>query len=83
MITEEDVKQFLYQFNTKAQIFGIYFRDDRGKNRETLQRLELLPKQRELIVRSLQVEDYVQGPLIDEQNKQGEMWVFGKDVKGN
>ena len=34
-----------------------------------------------MIIESLTVEDYVQGPLIDELNKFGEMWVFGKDVK--
>ena len=28
------------------------------------------------------VDDYVQGPVVDELNKLGEMWVFGKDVKG-
>lgn len=24
----------------------------------------------------------MQGPVVDELNKLGEMWVFGKDVKG-
>lgn len=27
------------------------------------------------------VDDYVQGPVIDELNRLGEMWVFGKEVK--
>lgn len=39
--------------------------------------------QREVIVKSLQVEDYVEGPVIDELNRRSEMWVFGKDVKGH
>lgn len=26
--------------------------------------------------------DYSEGPITDELNKHGEMWVFGKDVKG-
>ena len=82
MVTVEEVKAFLEQFNVKAQIFGISFRDDRGKNRETLLRLDISPLQREVIVKSLLVQDYVEGPVIDELNKKGDMWVFGKDVKG-
>lgn len=27
--------------------------------------------------------DYSEGPIVDALNNQGEMWVFGKDVKGN
>ena len=82
MVTIEEVKTFLEQFNIKAQVFGILFRDDRPKNRETLLQLEITHLQREMIVKSLQVKDYVEGPVIDELNKKGEMWVFGKDVKG-
>ena len=81
MVTVDDVKAFLDQFNVKAQIFGIRFRDDRGKNRETLLTLDISPLQREVIVKSLNTQDYVEGPVIDELNKRGEMWVFGKDVK--
>lgn len=44
--------------------------------------VNLTPFQRELIVRTLQVGDYVEGPVIDLLNNEGEMWVFGKDVKG-
>ena len=81
MVTVEDVKAFLDQFNVKAQIFGIRFRDDRGKNRDALLQLDITPLQREVIVKNLLVHDYVEGPVIDELNKSGEMWVFGKDVK--
>ena len=81
MITKEDAQRFLEQFNTKVDVFGIVFRDDRQKNKETLRLLDISPAQRELVVRNLQVEDYVEGPIIDTLNKQGEMWVFGKDVK--
>lgn len=82
MVTVDEVKTFLDLFNIKAQIFGILFRDDRPKNRAALAQLELSHLQRELIVKSLQVQDYVEGPVVDELNKLGEMWVFGKDVKG-
>lgn len=82
MIEAEDVRRFLAQFNAKVKIYGILFRDDRGKNQETLQILDITPLQRELIVKNLELQDYVEGPVIDALNKQGEMWVFGKDVKG-
>ena len=82
MVTIEDVKTFLDQFNIKAQVFGIRFRDDRPENRAALLELEITPLQREVIVKSLTVENYVEGPVIDVLNKEGEMWVFGKDVKG-
>ena len=82
MVTIEEVKAFLDQFNIKAQVFGIYFRNDRGKNMEALKHLAISAFQRELIVKSLQAQDYVEGPVIDVLNKEKEMWVFGKDVKG-
>ena len=81
MVTIEEVKAFLDQFNIKAQVFGIYFRNDRGKNMEALKQLAISAFQRELIVKSLQAQDYVEGPVIDVLNKEKEMWVFGKDVK--
>ena len=81
MVTKDEVKSFLDQFNIKAQVFGILFRDDRPKNRETLLELGITQFQRELIVKSLIPQDYVEGPVIDELNRRKEMWVFGKDVK--
>ncbi len=83
MIEAEDVRRFLEQFNAKVNVYGILFRDDRGKNREALLILDITPMQRELIVKTLELQDYVEGPVIDVLNKQGEMWVFGKDVKGH
>ena len=82
MIEAEDVRRFLAQFNAKVKVYGILFRDDRGKNREALQILDITPLQRELIVKNLELQDYVEGPVIDILNRQKEMWVFGKDVKG-
>lgn len=81
MISIDEVKAFLEQFNIKAQVFGIIFRDDRQKNRKALLELDITQLQRELIVKSLLPQDYVEGPVIDVLNKEGEMWVFGKDVK--
>lgn len=41
-----------------------------------------MPSYRKVVIENLRVEDYVQGPVVDELNRLGEMWVFGKDVKG-
>ena len=64
MLEIEEVRAFLEQFNTKVQVFGILFRDDRPKNKEALQILDITPLQREFIVKNLEVQDYVEGPLI-------------------
>lgn len=81
MITKEDVESFLNQFHAKMKIFGILYRDDRGKNRKALEELEIVPQYRKVVIENLKVEDYVKGPVIDELNKLGELWVFGTDIK--
>ena len=79
--TKEEVQAFLEQFHANMNVFGIIYRDDRGKNRKTLEELEIVPSYRRVVIESLTVEDYVEGPVVDTLNKLGEMWVFGKDVK--
>lgn len=69
MISKGEVQRFLDQFNTKMKVFGIIYRDDRGKNRQTLEALEIVPMYRRVVIESLTVEDYVQGPIIDELNR--------------
>lgn len=82
MVTKEDVETFLNNFYLKVKIFGIRFRDDREKNRNAIFDLEISPRLREAVVMSLEWKDYSEGPIIDELNNHGEMWVFGKEVKG-
>ena len=82
MISKNEVQRFLDQFHAKMKVFGIIYRDYRGKNRKTLEELEIVPMYRKVVIESLMVEDYIQGPVIDELNHLGAMWVFGKDVKG-
>lgn len=81
-LTREDVQSFLEQFHTNMKIFGIIYRDDRGKNQKALEELEIVPSFRKVIIENLTVEDYVEGPVIDTLNRLGKMWVFGKDIKG-
>ena len=63
MITIEEVQKFLNQFHEKMKIFGIIYRDDRGKNQKTLEELEIVPSYRRVVIENLVVEDYVQGPV--------------------
>ncbi|HAT61618.1 MAG TPA: toxin [Prevotella sp.] len=83
MIEKCEVENFLKQFHQKLKIFNIIFRDDRGKNIKTLAELEITPIYRETVIKELKVKDYSQGPIVDALNKLGDMWVFGKDIKGH
>ena len=82
ILTKEDVQSFLELFHTKMKVLGLLFRDDRGKNQKALEELEIVPSYRRVIIENLTVEDYVEGPVVDTLNNLGEMWVFGKDIKG-
>ena len=74
-VTIDDVRSFLEQFHAKMKIFGIIYRDDRGKNQKALEELEIVPSFRKVIIENLKGEDYVEGPIIDTLNHLGEMWV--------
>ena len=80
-LTRDEVQSFLEQFHIKVKIFGILFRDDRGKNQKTLEELDISPTYRKEVIMSLCVQDYVDGPVDDMLNKLGDMWVFGKCIK--
>ena len=81
MATRNEVEQFLSQFKVKLEIFGIFFLD-RDKNVNSLTDLGITRFERLAVVKSIEVDDYSEGPIRDQLNGFGEMWVFGKDVKG-
>jgi len=83
MATKTEVEQFLREFKEKMRITTVFFRDDRGKNAQTLSDLEIRPIDREKTLLNLKVEDYAEGPLEDTLYKGNDMWVFGKEVKKN
>ena len=83
MTTKEEVERFLNQFHEKLKIYNIFFRDDKEKNLQTLTELEITSNDRIEIIKTIKVEDYSSGPIVDTLNKMGDLWVFGKDVKGN
>lgn len=81
MAVRDEVEAFLASFHEKVKVFGILFRDDRVKNRNALFDLDITRFERMEIIKSIETEDYSEGPIIDELNLGLEMWVFGKDVK--
>jgi hypothetical protein len=62
-------------------IWDVLFRDDRGKNAQTLAVLELTPNGRKVILESLTPKEYSQGPLEEKLYGGSDMWVFGKIIK--
>ena len=82
MVTKQQVEVFLKRLKEKIKVFDIIYRDDRGKNLQTLATLEIAPTYRKQVILNIEPEDYSEGPVVDTLNKMGEMWVFGKNVKG-
>ena len=81
MVTKEEIRVFLEEFNLKMNILDILFRDNRGKNAQALVDLELRPIDRKKILEGLKVLDYVEGPLEEKLYGGADMWVFGKEIK--
>ena len=82
MANKQEVVDFLKGFHTKMKIWQILYRDDRGKNAQTLADLEIAPRQRDGVIAVLKAEDYSEGPVQDGLNHGANMMVFGKMVKG-
>lgn len=80
--SEEEIHKFLHDFKAKLTIWGVVFRDDRGKNVETLLLLDITPAYRENVLKELSVGDFCEGPKNETLNGGAEMWIFGKKIKG-
>lgn len=81
MSTAAEVASFLKNFKEKIKVWDILFRDDRGKNEQTLLELELRPIERKAILEELETKDFSDGPLTEKLYRGADMWVFGKIVK--
>lgn len=81
MNKEVEVASFLKDFKEKMKFWDILFRDDRGKNTQTLIDLELRPIERKAILEALETKDYSEGPLKEILYNGADMWVFGKTIK--
>lgn len=84
MASEYEVKSFLRDFKYKLNFKnGALYRDDRGKNLETLLLLELASDDRKVELLALEVSDYCEGPVKDILYKGPGIWVFGRTIKGH
>jgi hypothetical protein len=83
MVGKDEVVSYLRDFHEKMKIYGVLFRDDRGKNFNALIELDIRPVDRIQILQSLSAEDYSEGPLIDQLYNIAPLWVFGKLVKNS
>ena len=81
MSTKAEIEQFLAEFKVKLGIWGIVYRDDRGKNTQTLLDLEIRSMDREKVLKDLKLEDYSEGPLHEKLYGGSDMWGFGKIIK--
>jgi len=81
MTTEKIVANYLKEFKVKMAIWGVLFRDERGKNAQTLVDLEIRPVDRLKVLENLEAKDYSQGPLEEKIYGGADMWVFGKTIK--
>ena len=81
MSTEQQVTSFLKEFKEKMRFWDVLFRDDRGKNAQSLADLELRPIDRKIILEKLVSKDYSEGPKEEKLYGGSDMWVFGKEIK--
>ena len=81
MSSTAEVSFFLKGFKEKMKIWDVLFRDDRGKNAQTLLALELRPVDRLHILEGLEATDFSEGPLKEQLYGGADMWVFGKSIK--
>jgi hypothetical protein len=63
MSTLSEVQAFLLDFKAKLGVWGVVFRDGRGKNTQTLLDLEITRVYREKVLRELVATDYSEGPF--------------------
>ncbi len=80
--TKEEVNAFLKEFKERAQLFGIVYVDSKPNNIDTLTALDITLNDRRKYVLSLNMEDYCQGPDKNDYPGQKDVWVFGKQIKG-
>lgn len=81
MATELEIQGFLDDFKAKLSIWGVIFRDDRGKNTQALLDLDITRDERIVLLKKIIVNDYSEGPLEEKLNGGHDMWVFGKEMK--
>lgn len=82
MAAAAEVQAFLEAFKAKLGVWGVVFRDDRGKNAQALLSLEITPAQRQAVLQEPAAGRLLPGPLEEKLYSGADMWVFGKMIKG-
>lgn len=83
--TEEQIDKFLNDFRERMRWVNppIIYMDNRDKNNiQQLASLDLTGNQRDDIIKGLTAIDYMEGPYENNWPGQGDVWVFGKEIKG-
>ena len=80
--TLAEIQKFLNEFHQKVEVFDLIILNEREKNARTQAALELTPNGQREVIKSIEVEDYSEGPIKNLLNAWGDLWVFGKDVNG-
>lgn len=80
--TIQEIEKFLNSLHQKIEVFDIFFMDDREKNMKALSDLGIIRGMRKEVIKSLTIEDYSEDPIKNILNSWGDLWVFGKDIKG-
>lgn len=73
-----EVSAYLQAFKAKMAVWGVLFRDDRGKNMLALLEMGLTPSDRKAVLMSLVPEDYYKGPRKEMLGQ--DMWEFGRTI---
>lgn len=81
MVDSKEIAHFLKEFKQKMKIWDVLFRDERGKNTQSLAEFEIKPSDRKKVLEELNVEDYCQESHEETQHKGIDIWVFGKVIK--
>jgi hypothetical protein len=80
--TKAEVTEFLKEFKFKLDFWGLIIEEDRKKNYETRNFLEISKEQIKQELRTLQETDFSEAKVEEFGVYGTEMWIFGKIVKG-
>ena len=80
MTSEEDVRDFLLRFNRSVEESYLIV-VPREKNLRIFTRLGLDIDDVEHFIRELSVRQYSEGPLVDDDGSEGEIWIFGMRIQ--
>lgn len=83
MSTKSNVTSFLRELKQIIKLWDIYFIDRDKNSSQNLADIGITANKRKDIIQELEVENYSQGPLEENQYGGTEMWVFGKVVKND